>query len=239
MHPRLSKPPIREAVVDIRCELPDGFSVAHLEALHPVIKDQYPDKKERQKLGFHLAETAFTAKNFGPVGFVFINDSKFQVAQFRLDGFTFSRLAPYENWNTLRDEAKRLWRVYCDGTKPTTISRVALRYINELNVPLDLEGWSKWLVDAPKAPPTAKTFPKEFLTRCVVDDTVMGTTWIVTQSGEKGPPPNLRILLDIDVFKAASFETDEAIWQTAESLRLTKNDVFFGSITEATKDHYR
>lgn len=46
-----------------------------------------------------------------PDGFLLSSSDKLRIVQARLDGFTFSRLAPYETWERLRDEAKSAWRI--------------------------------------------------------------------------------------------------------------------------------
>ena len=68
-----------------------------------------------------------------------------------MDGFTFSRLKPYETWENLRDEAYRLWQKYREITSPEII-RVALRYINKLEFPLPIKNFSDYLTAAPIVP---------------------------------------------------------------------------------------
>ena len=41
-------------------------------------------------------------------GYIFASSDERQIFQARLDGFSFSRLAPYDRWETFRDEARRL-----------------------------------------------------------------------------------------------------------------------------------
>ena len=66
----------------------------------------------------------------GPDGYLFTSVDGRQVVQARLDGFTFSRLKPYDKWESLRDEARELWQHYVQIASPETVTRVALRYIN-------------------------------------------------------------------------------------------------------------
>ena len=47
-------------------------------------------------------------------------------------------------------------------------------------------------------------------------------------------------MLDIDVLKTRNLElTDDALWDTFDSLQEIKNDAFFGSITEKTRGLFR
>lgn len=243
-YPHLPKAPIREAVVDIRCQLPDTFSSNDLLALHDEIIGQYPEKKviRRFEGGFQMEHDTIEAKttHFGIDGYQFLKDDSLQVVQFRLDGFTFSRLFPYTRWESVRDEAKRLWEIYRQKTAPTTVSRVALRYINDLVFPLGSDGWEKWLTAPPKAPPSIKTRPSHFLTQCQIDDVETKTTWRITQAvHSEDLPAKQSVILDIDVFKSGNFEEDDSVWEIMEILRDIKNRIFFDSVTEKSLELFR
>src|SRR5258708_35248458 len=57
------------------------------------------------------------------------------VAQFRIDGFTFSKLEPYTTWEEVFAEASRLWQLYVAKAQPPEVIRVAVGCINRLRVP--------------------------------------------------------------------------------------------------------
>ena len=57
-----------------------------------------------------------------------------QIAKFSPEGFTLSRLFPYENWEKFHNEAIRLWRVYSQLAKPVEVLRLGLRYVNRIPV---------------------------------------------------------------------------------------------------------
>src|ERR1700722_817051 len=50
-------------------------------------------------------------------------------------GMTFSHLPPYTSWETFKPEALRLWEEYVEFIKPEAVTRVALRYINRIDIP--------------------------------------------------------------------------------------------------------
>jgi uncharacterized protein (TIGR04255 family) len=70
-----------------------------------------------------------------------------------LDGFAMSRLAPYENWNAVRDEARRLWDIYRSIAKPSKLIRLAVRYINRIDMPLPLGDFKDYLRTVPDVSP--------------------------------------------------------------------------------------
>jgi uncharacterized protein (TIGR04255 family) len=168
------------------------------------------------------------------VGLTFRSTGGENVAQFRIDGFTFSRLSPYTSWDEIFPEAFRLFKMYVGIMAPDFITRIAVRYINKLSIPLPLGDFSEYL----GAPPVIPTdLPKQvatFLTRIVIPEADLGAEAVITQALEKPTDPNfVTIILDIDVYRARQYELDiERIKLEFEELRQLKNKIFFGSITE-------
>ncbi|MFQ5787653.1 MAG: TIGR04255 family protein [Thermodesulfobacteriota bacterium] len=173
-------------------------------------------------------------------GYRYITSDKKQIVQARLDGFTFSRLKPYIKWNDLRDEAHKLWRLYQEATSPESITRVALRYINNLNIPLPIRDFGDYLTAPPTIPEGLPQGVGSFLTRVVMLEPSIGANAIITQALEQIAPGRAPIILDIDVFKLQEkgIEEKEA-WDTIEKLRHFKNKIFFKSITNRLKEMYQ
>src|SRR5438128_6949079 len=132
-----NKAPITEALVDIRVELSSELRFEDLQAFKKHVSSDYPTEETRNlgegMIQFGAAVQATVQQK--PWGLMFRNSSNTQIVQVRLDGFTFSRLEPYEDFPHLRDEARRLWHIYRELVRPKRISRVAVRYINQLNIP--------------------------------------------------------------------------------------------------------
>jgi len=127
----LPKAPITEALVDIRVKLAADTELAKLGSIHELIVDQYPKRKERRRreFSFEFKEgepPRQTATDIAD-GYFYISSDDKQVVQARLDGFTFSRLKPYEKWESMRDEARRLWQLYVKFASPEFITRIAVR----------------------------------------------------------------------------------------------------------------
>lgn len=243
----LKNAPIREAILDIRVELPANSDSAKLLSVHPKIEKQYPKKQTQWKGQFEIqlskSGTPIHPTNIEKAinGYLYQSDNDKQLVQFRLDGFTFNRMAPYENWEKLRDEARTLWDLYVDTILPKSITRVALRYINHLAIPLPIREFDEYLTAPPSVPKTLPQGVNSFLTRIVINETQMRAAAIVTQALEKIIKPDIiPIILDIDVIKEAPFKTrDPEIWETFEKLRTFKNQIFFESVTEKTLELFQ
>lgn len=234
----LANAPITEAILDIRVKLPADLELGKLKTVQTVISENYPTIRERRRWESRVrfsvgAPPKQVALDKGPDGYLFTSTGGKQIVQFRLDGFTFNRLKPYETWESMRDEAYRLWRHYVDVASPELITRVALRYINHLKIPLPIGNFADYLVAPPTVPGQLPHFLTSFLTRVVILDSRIGAAANISQALESTSEGTL--ILDIDVYKQAAFSVEgKEAWEFLEELRHFKNRIFFESVTEHT-----
>lgn len=245
----LDNAPITEAIIDLRVRLPSKFQVKEFSQLRDVLRERYPDFKERRLItgGFGIKAgkpVMQPPEDKGIDGYVLRSTDSKQVAQFSREGFTFSRLKPYTDWKDVLAEAKSAWKVYEAGASPELVTRIAVRYINHLSIPLSLPSpidyFARYLTAPPNIPGTLRQAVSHFLTRVVVHDIELGTTANITQALQKSSQPDqVTIILDIDVFEQKETGFDEGdIWPRFEQLRDVKNRAFFDSITEETARLY-
>lgn len=237
----LANAPITEAIIDLRVRLPSGFQVTELSSLREMVQDRYPDGKERRLItgGFGMKAgkpVIQPPEDKGIDGYVLRSADNKQVAQFSKGGFTLSRLKPYTHWEDILAEAKDLWQLYVAKASPELVTRIAVRYINQLNIPLPINNFTRYLTAPPNIPDTIPQAMSHFLTRVVVHDVELDTTANITQALQKSPSPDyVTIILDIDTYKQKERGFDESdIWLTLGQLRDLKNRIFFDSITEET-----
>lgn len=159
-----------------------------------------------------------------------------QIVQARLDGFTFNRLRPYKEWESFRDEARALWERYCEIARPEVVSRVALRFINKIEMPLPLRDFKEYILTIPEVAPGLPQGLSGFLMRLVIPDEHSDSIAIITETIEPPQGDRLPLILDIDVFRERAFAPhEEGIWEAFEHLRTLKNEIFFKSITDRAK----
>ena len=233
--------PITEALIDIQVDLPAGFDPGQLEEFHASIASQYPVKNK----GFDVQMQAeFSPSQAGPAkttqtlrGFAFVSADGRQVVQVRRDGFTFSRLAPYETWEDLRTEARRLWELYRSAVKPIQMTRVAVRYINQINIPLPMRDFADYLRTIPQVSPGLEQGLATFFMRLEQPQDDIGAYLVLTEAMMPTTATNVcPVVLDIDVFgRDLKLTDDKEAWDFLELLRNRKNDVFEGCITDATR----
>jgi uncharacterized protein (TIGR04255 family) len=237
----LSKAPIAEALIDIRATLPSTTrNMAHLATLADKFPD-YSEKKTIQEFQYRMkfGDPPTEQRTSQSLGYRLANRENTQVIQAAIGGLVFSRLPPYQEWAQLRDEAKRVWKVYADHVRPENITRVATRYINKLQLtgPLDFD---RYLNYVPKVPSALPQLLGGFFSRVMVPDPKSECTAVITQVFQPTQKlSEITVILDIDVFRE-QLVTDEAdVWSTLEQLRNLKNLIFFDSISEECVRLYR
>jgi len=238
--PHLDRAPITEALIDLQVELAPEVNLGVLEAVQAPIRERYPRRQARDEWRGQIHFQRGEAPQIGePVGgrngFMFRSLDDLQVVQARLDGFTFSRLKEYQDWQHLRNEARELWDVYRNVARPVAVTRVAVRYINRIPLPLPIEDLGAWLntrLEMPGGlPPT-----QGFFLRLVIPFTDANARAIVMQTIEQGShEETLPIIFDIDVFRQQRFAVDSPdVWGSLEDLREIKNEIFFRSLQPET-----
>ncbi len=236
----LKKVPIKEALIDIRVKLPPEIDHTVFAPIKDKIAREYPKSAEHREEQVHIeiksGQLVTPGSKGRTLGYIARSSDDKQVAQFRINGFTFSRLQPYETWERLRDEARRLWEFYLDEVLPERVTRVAVRYINHMSIPLPIEDFGDYMTGPPPVPQALPQGVSSFLTRVVIHEPSFDGVAIITQVLEAMVKPNWApIILDIDAFKVGEFDAKGPdIWETLEQLRLFKNRIFFESITEKT-----
>jgi uncharacterized protein (TIGR04255 family) len=239
----LKNAPIVEAIIDFRAKLSSNFDVTGFAALKETLHVDYPKMEERREFAAGLELTGKQVQQIfedkGLHGYLFRSDDDKNVAQFRRDGFTFSRLRPYTEWETVLAEAKRLWGLYSEKASPELIARIAVRYVNQITIPLPISDFADYLTAPPRVPEALPLEVSHFMTRVVVCDAATDIRANIMQALQPGTKPEYAtIILDVDVYE--QYEQSEGgfeegkIWQEFERLRELKNRIFFDSISEKT-----
>ena len=145
-------------------------------------------------------------------------------------------------WENVSAEAFRLWGIYVNILSPDSVTRVAVRYINKIEIPLETVDLNEYLVVPPTLPSGVAMSIKSFLSRIVVEDTTSGILANIIQATDDSGITNthIPIILDNDVYKRQNFVLNgmREIFDTFEKLCEIKNKIFFESITEKTARMY-
>jgi uncharacterized protein (TIGR04255 family) len=233
-------PPIAEALLDIRADLPQQVSLTDLEKLYEHVRARFPEKQQWMtfQAGFKLSKEGpqFEPSTQQPVGYFFRSPTEKKVVQVRLDGFGFNKLRPYESWKLFIDEARRFWELYCGVAHPLKVKRISLRYINRIEAPLPMKDFKDYITNPIEIPPDLPQGVAHFFVRVVLPNPETSEVAFIIQTMEK-PLTKLPLILDIEVFRETDYAGDnQEMWDHFASLRKFKNEIFFGTITEKTKE---
>lgn len=240
--PHLRNAPIVEAVIDFRVLQAEGSASDVFADLGGVIGDGYRERSVIQSIqgrfGLDRGQVVNQTTLNPAIGWQYRADTF--VAQFRIDGFTFSKLKPYTTWEEVSLEAFRLWDVYKRLAKPEQVARIAVRYINRLMLPAPVE-LGQYLEAPPLLPAPIPQTIRGFLSRLVVTDTDRNASATIVQALEEASldPSMIPLLLDIDAYEEVVLAPDDPTMPALfEQLRALKNEIFYASITERTVEIY-
>jgi uncharacterized protein (TIGR04255 family) len=218
-----------------------------LNALASKLHSRYPVRETRRQFKTHVraGPKSLPDATTEDLGFhaIVLKDAKqneSRVIQLRIDGFTLSQLSGYTTADDLFKEAFDIWPQYAEAVKASSIARAALRYINDLALPLTAEDdLGRFLVAPIPVPSNSVEKPSSFLTRAVIP---LGENYsaIVIQRFQRGEGTQSQFTLDIDVYRIGEFSTGvEAVEPLLQELRSTKNRLFFSFLTDAALEAYR
>jgi uncharacterized protein (TIGR04255 family) len=247
--PHLSKAPIIEAVIDIQTVCKDDATPdqrnARFLGIHEKLKPEFPEIQIRSSKQIQLSGSpGETAVQDFIDGYFFKSADGADIAQFRQNGFALSRVQRYETFDALLATTQRLWKVYLSVCGKIEITRLAVRYINQVRVPFPLEDNDDYLAELrkPKTSPAETKAIKGFADQIVSLDVTSGATVGLVRVMQE-PPANATdtsVIIDIDTSRAVSglSNEDQQIWDIIASFRDVKNRVFFESVGKRVVEAY-
>ena len=240
--PQYQRPPITEAVIELRFEQANKDDV--LDQYKRRMSDEYPVSEEGATLQLsmdlrdmkmHAGKARVAAKTYKLTrgdGAALLLISPQSVG--------FIQLAPYTDWTDFRANSQRLWGEWKRIAGYRKLSRVGLRYVNRIDVPDESDGKiepEEYLLFAPQLPsfePPWTPFSYETVVRGPFSDSCN----VLLRSGIVPPAivKHFSLLLDIDVSRDSDVpQNDDEMWTVLDSMRDIKNMIFEGSITDSAR----
>ncbi|MBK7863958.1 MAG: TIGR04255 family protein [Archangiaceae bacterium] len=236
---RLASPPIVEALIDLQL-WPVLDSLDSLLPLSALIQAQFPERRTMHTLQATIkqekGQPASSTSKHEEIGYQFWSSDKRRVVQLRKNGLSFSVLKPYGRWEALEAQAADVFDAVKAVRKFDHVSRVAVRYVNRIELPLPPSGtelrFEDYLRTHPEVSSGLPQTVSEMFMRVVLPRPEAESTVIITEALEAPDLARkvLPVLLDIDVFSVGQFSGDAA-WARLERMRPIKNEVFFACLT--------
>jgi len=242
----LSRAPIVEAALGITVILPSTVDQEKLASFQERLGGRYPTKEVRMmwtgQVEMRPDSPQITTTSGGPTGYIFRSADATQAVQALKQGFSFSRFKPYQDWDTFSREARDLWSRYATLTKPEKVTRIGLRYINRIELPLPFNDFKEYLLTIPEIAPGLPQGLSGFFFRVVIPIDKAEAFATITETIVEGEVPKgvVPVILDIDVFRTGTFPIiAEKLWPAFDRLRELKNDLFFKTLTDKAKDLFK
>ena len=237
--------PIREALFDVRLKFSNPINPSIFEGIFSSLQDDYTKKEVSVLRHFSVEAKGLEQPVFnttdGVNGLRLTSKDGTQIAQFRTDGFTFSKLKPYSKWDVFFTEVTRLFELYVEATKPLYCERIALRYVNAIEIAEKKFEIDDYFTTALKIGDDIPDDLVEFFVRIVLKDRDSDSLAVVNQTVEETTDPDKTIVLfDIDVFQ----QNLRTIWKTEDfmnrvnQLHAFRTKIFEGSLTDKTKQSF-
>lgn len=237
--------PITEAVISIGYELPTEIGLEGLLKVSAELKSDYPGRAPHFTLRIEVKPEEMQGGTGPPqvVGYQLASQDGKRFVRLTLSDFTFSQLAPYDRWETLRTEAKRIWTVLETVFQPQRITRASVRYINRIDIPnpngsgIDLDVYFR---AAPKIPPELPQAMSGYFVRLQLPFREPNGSLVIIMAAAPPPSPDLvSAVLDLDAIMTKADMDVASAWETIEELRDVKNAAFEASITDAARELFR
>ena len=235
-----SRPPITEAVIELRFE--GHLSGRELERVRDRFKPRYSTIEQLQLLEVVIGERGALTPKLMNAGYKMTDKNALDILMVKTNTFGTIRLAPYENWETLRGTAAENWELFEKvlNTRKRVL-RIGARFINRIDIPTDLlaaTGIAEMFPTHIRLGPGIASETGQFSYR--VQALHAGTSAKLTiQSAVLEQPAlleNTSISLDTDAYFDLEIpQRIDEMWAMADKLREAKNDVFENSIS----DHLR
>lgn len=238
---RLPRAPIVEAVLDIDCDMPSGQKLATLEApARERLQDRYPRFRAQLIQEHHVEakqdELPSVSFRHHVGALQFLQNDERQLVQFRPEGFSFNRLAPYSSLDEYLPEIERTWGAFVELGSPLQIRMVRLRYINRMLLPapdgkLDL---TAFLNVAPRLPDERTLALVGFLSQQAAVELETGNHVNLVLASQPLEGQKVPTILDLSVAAPGPMEPKNWSWilDRIVALRLLKNRVFRSTLTQ-------
>lgn len=244
----LSKAPIVEAVIEVRAQAEavwdEPLITEHLKSKLPDYPNVQSQRQFMSEVKVELGQKAEgMIQDLGWKGLRLESADKLHIAQFNRDGFSFSRLQPYDSWEQFCSEGLRIWQLHMDLAKPAEVHRLGLRFINRMALSREEEQLEDYLQILPQNPqgmdlPIGGFFHHEVLG-------VPGYSYAINirrtiQPPDKPTDTEFGLILDIDVFTTQPFQPEsDIIERSLAEMRWLKNKVFYGSLSQKAVEKFK
>ena len=240
------RPPIVQALFEARF---DGLvDIKKIKKFTKNISGDYPSLEEEKRYDVLIKKGVDVTASASFSGYKLSSLEGTDLILVRPDVFGVGRLAPYEGWDSFCSTLKKNWeeakKVF--GYRP--INRLALRYINRIDIPCDVRP----VIEEDVHPVIEETdyvnisiaVPKDVVNVFqgyrieFAAKTEKDILFTVRTGASKSPMvDHIGIILDLDIYKVKDLpQKDGDMWNLLNELRLQKNSLFERFVTNKSRE---
>jgi uncharacterized protein (TIGR04255 family) len=239
-----SRSPIIEARIEIKVKLSPETEVTNLMQIASEIESEYEIEHQYFNINGQITVDSdlivSASANNSPAGYSFLAENKQRRIQARLDGFTFSQSTPYSGWVDFQETARNLWEIYDRATNPIEIERLALRYINRIEIPSTNVSLKDYFTNFPEISPDLQKTLGTYIMHLQIPIEDVNSVAHITQA--RVPPDSfsldtLFIILDINIITEGTISIQaEDIWKQFNLMHQNSGRIFELFITDKTRE---
>lgn len=244
--PNLPHAPIHEAVIQFQGRAEAAWNekqiIDQLRQLLPDYRVYQSERTMQQEFRLGQVSSAPVVRDLGWIGVKFMSLDKSQIVSFGRDSFSFSRLRPYASWEQFITEALRLWPIHQRIAQVSEVSRLGVRFINQVAVPKATFNVAQYFTSPPAPSAGLKLHLLHFFqnSRFAVPGYPYAVNVIRAVQPSAGNKALPLVILDVDVFITNPFAPGAPELQNAlPHFRWLKNKMFFDNFTPETIASFR
>ncbi len=242
--PQYPTPPILEAVIGITfAQTLDGKALAKADER---IGKHYPAHEDVHQTNFNVSlnigedRKMIAAPTEGTTvhGHKRTNPNLDELTILMPNSITVSQLAPYPGWDTFMARFKRDFHGYMGRQKTRQLSRVGVRYINRIDIPVSGEiiEHEQYLNFHPRVPDTLGPIVGYGMQVSFDIEKIDGQVTLRTTPVASPTLGHASFMLDIDVYTTSNLPMNEAaLYELLGHMRVAKNRVFEECITQRAR----
>lgn len=235
--PEYKRPPITEAVIEIRLEQP--LSQTEVEKLHQRFREDYAFSENFAAYGLEVDAAARRANlEEQSSGYKLSSSDRADVLLVTSAHMSCSRLAPYVGWDRFRARAEDHWRSWKRVTGYRKIRRIGVRFINRIDIPA-ARGEAVKIPDYLRVYPEARAVKRLQSYAMQMSGPLEEDSCRLVINSSLVPSPlvdHISVVLDIDISREGDApQRDDEIWALIDRIRVHKNQIFEESVTEKAR----
>lgn len=240
-YPPLKQAPIREAIIEVLFELPPEIEFSDIASFENEISEKFPASETIKRVQGTIPHDNKIKPNLSSkdYGLIYFTEDRVKSLQTRVNGISYSvSKMNYPGWDIFFNDAKHYIQLFLRKFNITIVSRASLRYINIMFIPFPFNSFTEFFNTRIEVAEGLPQTLSEMLIKLSIYDSDRDIYAIITKTFAPPDISGVNFLFDIDVQKQTDLKSQDfdQLWSVFSDLRQFKNEVFFKSITEKTKN---